>query len=251
MNLGFSPLTAGLEYPAAFDLAAELGLFLEIACDQHEIDPRLPNVQELKEMGWAAGVGFTVHLPFVDWNLASLVPEVQRISIERTQRAVAFGAALGAQCGVLHTGLVPLRLPVTLEYGRKRLHEGLARLEPEIPLALENLGLSSADLLETPQELAGVLATHPSYGFCLDVGHALVQRGSRGMQEYYGLLRSRMIHLHLHDNDGSHDAHAVCGEGRVDWGWVQSVLQGFRGTAVLEVTGGTAGVRRSVKLLRG
>ncbi|MCV4607404.1 hypothetical protein OFB74_31365, partial [Escherichia coli] len=69
MNLGFSPLTAGLEYPAAFDLAAELGLFLEIAYDQHEMDPRLPNVQELKEMGRAAGVGFTVHMPFVDWNL--------------------------------------------------------------------------------------------------------------------------------------------------------------------------------------
>jgi sugar phosphate isomerase/epimerase len=71
------------------------------------------------------------------------------------------------------------------------------------------------------------------------------------MQEYYELLGARLIHLHLHDNDGSHDAHAVCGEGRVDWGWVRSVLQGFGGTAALEVTGGAAGVRRSVELLRG
>lgn len=251
MNLGFSPLTAGLEYPAAFDLAAELGLFLEVAYDQHEMDPRLPSAQELREMGRAAGVGFTVHLPFVDWNLASLVPEAQQLSLERTQRAIAFGAALGAHCGVLHTGLVPLRLPIALEQGRKRLHQGLARLELGLPVALENLGLSPADLLETPQELAEVLAAHPNYGFCLDVGHALVQRGTGGMEEYYQQLGPRMIHLHLHDNDGSYDAHAVCGEGRVNWRWVREVLRGFEGTAALEVTGGAAGVRRSVELLRG
>lgn len=74
MRMGFSPLTAGLDYPTAFDLAAELGLWLEIAYDQHEMDPRLPSARELAEMGRVAGVGFTLHLPFVDLNSASLVP---------------------------------------------------------------------------------------------------------------------------------------------------------------------------------
>jgi len=47
MKLGFSPLAAGLSYQESLDLAASLGLFLEVAYDQHEIDPRLPKAREL------------------------------------------------------------------------------------------------------------------------------------------------------------------------------------------------------------
>ncbi|MBO1438396.1 sugar phosphate isomerase/epimerase family protein [Meiothermus sp. CFH 77666] len=251
MRMGFSPFTAGLSYRDSFDLAAELGLFLEITYDQHEMDPRLPGARELAAMGQAAGVGFTLHLPFVDWNLASLVPEVQRLSLERTQQAIAFGAEIGAFCGVLHTGLVPLRLPEAITHAHHRLHQALAGLELAIPVALENLGLSRTDLLETPAELVGLLEAHPQYGFCLDVGHALIQRGSGGPQEYHRLLKNRLIHFHLHDNQGSRDEHLPCGSGVVDWAWVREVLSGFTGTVALEVTGGAEGVRRSVALLRG
>ncbi|GIW25864.1 sugar phosphate isomerase/epimerase [Meiothermus sp.] len=250
MKLGFSPLTAGLSYRQAFDLAADLGLFLEIAYDQHEMDPRLPGARELAEMGRTAGVGFSLHLPFVDWNLASLVPPVQQLSLERTQRAIAFGAEIGAACGVLHTGLVPLRQDEAVAQAFRLVHQSLEQLELAIPVALENLGLSRSDLLETPTDLADLLAAHPQYGFCLDVGHALIQRGPGGSQEYHHLLGSRLIHFHLHDNQGSRDEHLPCGAGVVDWAWVRRVLNGFSGTVALEVTGGAEGVRRSVALLR-
>ncbi|MCS7067703.1 MAG: sugar phosphate isomerase/epimerase [Meiothermus sp.] len=251
MKLGFSPLTAGLDYRRSFDLAAELGLFLEIAYDQHEMDPRLPGPRALAEMGRAAGVGFSLHLPFVDWNIASLVPPVQRLSLERTQRAIQFGAEIGAECGVLHTGLIPLRWPEAVAHAHQQVQEALGQLELAIPVALENLGLSRSDLLETPAELVSLLEAHPQYGFCLDVGHALIQRGPGGAQEYHRLLGSRLIHLHLHDNQGSRDEHLPCGLGKVDWAWVRAVLKGFTGTVALEVTGGAEGVRQSVALLRG
>ncbi|MCS7194461.1 MAG: sugar phosphate isomerase/epimerase [Meiothermus sp.] len=250
MRLGFSPFTTGLDYRTAFELAAELGLFLEIAYDQHEVDPRLPGAKELAEMGRSAGVGFTVHLPFVDWNLASLVPSVWRLSLERTQRALDFAGQIGAYCGVLHTGSVPLRHPEALAQARRLLERALSELEPVVPLALENLGLDEDDLLETPDELAQLLQAHPQHGFCLDVGHALVQLGLEGPQTYHQLLCGRLIHWHLHDNRGASDEHLPCGEGQVDWGWVRQALKGFSGTAALEVTGGAEGVRRSVALLQ-
>lgn len=250
MKLGFSPLTAGLNYRQSFDLALELGLFLEIAYDQHEMDPRLPTARALAEMGRAAGVGFTIHLPFVDWNMASLVPEMRRLSLERTQRAIAFGAEIGAACGVLHTGLVPLRLPEAVAHAHQLAREALEQLDLAIPVALENLGLSKADLLETPAELVELLQAHPRYGFCLDVGHALIQRGPSGPQEYHQLLAHRLLHLHLHDNWGDQDEHQPCGDGAVNWAWVREILEDFGGTAALEVTGGEEGLRRSVALLR-
>ncbi|RDI94723.1 sugar phosphate isomerase/epimerase [Meiothermus sp. QL-1] len=251
MRLGFSPFTAGLDYRQAFELAGELGLFLEIAYDQHEIDPRLPSANTLAEMGRAAGVGFTLHLPFVDWNLASLVPSVAHLSFERTQRALEFGAQIGAFCSVLHTGSVPLRHPEALERAWQFLHEALGRLELSIPVALENLGLDPSDLLQTPAELCELLHAHPRYGFCLDVGHAQVALGPQGPRTYHALLAERLQHWHLHDNHGHSDEHLPCGRGQVDWAWVRRALEGFQGTVALEVTGGIEGIRQSVALLRG
>lgn len=250
MKLGFSPLTAGLDYRACFDLAAELGLFLEVAYDQHEIDYRLPGAKELREMGRVSGVGFTLHLPFIDWNIASLVPSQFELSLRRTQEAVDFGAEIGAAVGVLHTGLIAIRLPEAVMYARERLDRALEKLELGIPVALENLGLNGHDLLETPAELADLLSRHGRFGFCQDVAHALLQRGAAGNTDYHALLAHRRTHWHLCDTPGTSDAHLPCGEGVVDWSWVRSALAGFEGTAALEVTGGLEGVRKSVELLR-
>jgi sugar phosphate isomerase/epimerase len=251
MKLGFSPLTAGLDYRQSFELAAKEGAFLEVAYDVHEMDPRVPDAKALLQMGRAAGVGFSIHLPFVDLNLASLVAPVWQLSLERTQRGIDFGHTIGAQCGVLHTGLCPLPVEEVLHAGQGRLQEALSALELAIPVALENLVLSPQDLLQKPDELLELLNSNPRFGFCLDVGHALVELGPGGWERYYGLLKDRLIHFHLHDNDGTSDQHRVCGEGQVDWAWVRQVLRGFEGTAALETTHGAEGVRRSFKLLRG
>lgn len=251
MKLGFSPLTAGLDYPQSFDLAARLGLFLELAYDQHEIDPRLPKTRELIEMGRAAGVGFTVHLPFIDWNLASLVPSMYELSIQRTQQAIDFGAAIGASLGVLHTGTIAIRLPEAVTEANRYLNTALERLELHIPVALENLGANGHDLLTTPTELVDLLNQHPQYSFCQDVAHAVLQRGANGNQEYFDLLQNRLNHWHLCDTPGNWDAHLPCGDGAVDWEWVRAKLNSFTGTVALEVTKGETGVRKSLETLAG
>lgn len=252
MNLGFAPFNAQLDYRAAFDLAAELGLFLEIAYDLHEVDPRLPSIAQLAEMGRAAGVGFTLHLPFLELNLASLHPAVARLSLERIQQSLEAAQLLQAQVGVLHTGLVPMRHPDALGLATHRLHQALQALaQPPVPIALENLALDANDLLQTPQELVQLLEQYPSYGFCLDVGHAQIQLGQGGDQTYYQLLAPRLIHWHLHDNYGQKDEHRAVGAGGlVDWDWVRSCLHGFAGTIALEVDGGMEQVRASVAQLR-
>ncbi|MER3444843.1 MAG: xylose isomerase [Meiothermus sp.] len=251
MKLGFSTSTAGLDYPQAFDLAARLGLFLEVPYDLHEMDPRLPSARHLLEMGRAAGVGFTVHLPFVDLNLASLIPAVGKLSLERVQRSLEFAQTLQAHCGVLHTGKVAVRLPLALEVARRYLDEALQALTPlPLPVALENLALTPSDLLQGTDELSAVLEAHPAYGFCLDVGHALVEGKDGQAKAYHQRFAPRLIHWHLHDNHGDRDSHLPVGQGRVDWAWVKERLRGFGGTVALEVTGGLRGVEQSVELLR-
>jgi sugar phosphate isomerase/epimerase len=250
MRLGYSPFNAELGYEEAFRLAAELGLDLEVAYDLHEALP-LPGPKDLRATGEALGVGFTLHLPFVELNPASLIPSVRKLSQERLLRALEFGEALGARVGVLHTGQVPLRHPLALALAREALEETLSLLASSpFPVALENLALEEADLLRGPEELGALLSRFPGLGFCLDVGHALVELGPKGPLLYWEALRERLLHLHLHDNHGRRDDHLPVGAGSVPWERLAPLLKGFSGTAALEVSGREEGVRGSVRRLQ-
>ncbi|WP_205387575.1 sugar phosphate isomerase/epimerase family protein [Thermus caldifontis] len=245
MRLGFSPFNAEMGYEEAFRLAAELGLDLEVPYDLHEVLP-LPDARALRATGEALGVGFTLHLPFVEMNPASLIPSVRALAEERLKRALEFGEALGAKVGVLHTGQVPVRHPMALSLAREALEKTLSSLLPlPFPVALENLALSEEDLLRGPEELKALLERFPQYGFCLDVGHALVELGPQGPFLYWEALGNRLLHLHLHDNHGQRDDHLPVGTGRVPWERLAPYLKAFPGTAALEVSGGPAGVRQS------
>ena len=249
MRLGYSPFNAELGYEEAFRLAAELGVDLEVAYDLHEVLP-LPDPKSLRATGEALGVGFTLHLPFVEMNPASLVPSVRQLSEDRLKRALEFGEALGARVGVLHTGQVPVRHPLALSLAREALEKTLTALLPlPFPVALENLALSEEDLLRGPEGLRELLDRFPQYGFCLDVGHALVELGPRGPFLYLEALEDRLLHLHLHDNHGQKDDHLPVGAGSVPWARLAPFLKGFGGTAALEVGGGAQGVRRSLARL--
>ncbi|GAA6756863.1 sugar phosphate isomerase/epimerase [Thermus thalpophilus] len=250
MRLGFSPFNAEMGYEEAFRLAAEEGLDLEVAYDLHEVLP-LPDPRSLRATGEALGVGFTLHLPFVEMNPASLIPNVRKLSEERLKRALEFGEDLGAKVGVLHTGQVPVRHPMALDLAREALEETLTALLPlPFPVALENLALSEEDLIRGPEELKALLERFPQYGFCLDVGHALVELGPTGPFRYLEALGERLIHLHLHDNHGRKDDHLPVGAGSVPWERLAPSLRGFTGTAALEVVGGKPGIYQSAKRLR-
>lgn len=251
MRLAFSPFNAEMGYEEAFRLAAEEGVDLEVAYDLHEVLP-LPEAKALRATGEALGVGFTLHLPFLELNPASLIPSVRKLSEERLKRALEFGEALGAKVGVLHTGQVPFRHPMALALAQEALEKTLSALLPlPFPVALENLALSQEDLLQGPEELKALLHRFPQYGFCLDVGHALVELGPTGPFRYLEALGDRLLHLHLHDNHGVRDDHLPVGAGRVPWEGLKGLLLGFSATAALEVGGGAEGVRRSLLRLRG
>jgi sugar phosphate isomerase/epimerase len=266
MKLGFTPLNAQMvDLDEAFKLAVELDLhFVELAFDMQELLPASQPVPQVNELKRNTGVGVTVHLSYVDLNLASLMPGVARNSVERTQRGLEYAASVGAHCGVLHTGLVPLRHPLALGAARSKLEESLKALEPLVPIALENLALTEYDLLRGAVELETVTKA-AGFGNCIDVGHALVEgcttavadgagtgglAGGHAQLEGYMHGLSNVIHLHLQDNDGVSDAHRTLGLGSLEWTRMQDFLAGFQGTVNLEVGPDADAVRQSVRFLR-
>ena len=53
------------------------------------------------------------------------------------------------------------------------------------------------------------------FGFCLDVGHALL--ASKDIKRFMVALGDRLTCFHVHDNDGVDDQHLAPYMGRVDW----------------------------------
>ena len=71
----------------------------------------------------------------------------------------------------------------------------------------------------------------------LDVSHA----NTHEVCEFLTRLGSRIIHMHIHDNYGSHDEHNLIGRGTTDWVAVTRFLKtrSFPGFVIVESTSET------------
>jgi sugar phosphate isomerase/epimerase len=84
-----------------------------------------------------------------------------------------------------------------------------------VELLLENI----PNEMSTPTRLNQILRiTHLDFGYCFDVGHANLMEG--GVEGAFDLMKDRIKSTHVHDNNGSQDAHLfpfLRREGTVDW----------------------------------
>ena len=68
-------------------------------------------------------------------------------------------------------------------------------------------------------------------GFCYDSGHEKFYSPERDLLTQYG---NRLTAVHLHDNDGTADAHMLPFTGAVDWDRMRNRLADYRGAIALE-----------------
>ena len=103
---------------------------------------------------------------------------------------------------------------------RKSLDELLPLLEKyDAKIALENLPHGNWEIL------SALLDEYPAdrIGFCFDSGHCNITR--RTHYEESEKYASRIIAVHLHDNDGSGDLHQNPFTGSFNWEWLANVLK--------------------------
>lgn len=255
MRLGYTPMNANvLDLDAAFRLAEELGLeFVELVHDLHEVMPQLQHPERVRDLMRATGVGTTVHLSYVDLNLASLMPKARATAVDRTLAGLAYAAEVDAVCGVLHTGQHYLRRPEADALAAQALAASLDALRGStVPIVLENLALDDEGYVRSADHLRDLVDRHGT-GACFDIGHAHIQGTREGRDEIAALLTtlgSRITHLHLHDNHGRHDEHVAIGRGTIDYLRHTEFLRDFTGTVCLEIGPDAAAVREGVARLR-
>jgi sugar phosphate isomerase/epimerase len=262
MKLGYSSATAGIyDIDEAFRFAEELKLdFIELTYDYCDFLPESQTPKRVNELRAATGIDVSVHLPFIDLNIASLITAVRQATITQTLKALDYAQKVQALCSVLHTGHMFIYQPVPKQAALDALHDSLSQLSGvSVPIALENLGLYGDGLVRGANMLKDLTDSFGMYN-CLDFGHALIEKSRNWsgtleahddmIKRYFQVLGKRIIHLHLCNNNAQDDLHTATSQGVIDYQNYQSFLTSFQGTICLEIAGGREEVRKSTEHIR-
>lgn len=206
------------------------------------VDPELgldPVLMDTVNMGWhrevaarlaQAGRRPSLHLPFFDLQPGSADALILAAGRERLRLAMEVAKIYRPAHMVGHASYDALLYVRSYDRWRARAETTwLSALEawPEHPpLYLENT------FEPAPETVAGMVAMLAEslgdrVGLCLDVGHWFSFAGGwerDNLEAWLDACAPHLRHLHLHDNDGSVDAHRGLGQGAIPW---ESLFEGL------------------------
>jgi sugar phosphate isomerase/epimerase len=170
------------------------------------------------------GSRITVHGPFWDLCPGSADPEIRKVTATRLESLFDLVEKIRPEQVVCHTGFDP------------RHHRGLWEQWIENSVSTWMPFVRRAEMLKIPLVLENVFEESPQFhldllkavsspwlGICLDVGHQ--QSFSRTtLEKWLQAVWPYLKEIHLHDNDGSSDAHLPIGMGTIDFELLFSFL---------------------------
>lgn len=188
----------------------------------------------LKDLKEKDGVSrrFSIHGPCVAVNLAD--PN-DTAYLDVYDKTFAYAQKINAEFVVVHSNeawrMGGEKLAVQeLVYGRI---EKLLQLAGKygVTVALENVGLrTTGTLLFEYEEYLGLFKRFPNAAALLDTGHAHVNGWK--LSDVLRDLNKKLVGVHIHDNDGTADAHLPVGCGNIDWNDYFTALKEYAPQAV-------------------
>jgi sugar phosphate isomerase/epimerase len=158
-------------------------------------------------------LSYSVHAPCSDINVAAINERMRSASISVLGDVLAASVRIGADHVVVHPGFTPYEQVRERSYASLLISlDDLARLQEEhgVTVCIENMGGWECCHFRTPAFLPEL--SERGLGFTLDCGHAQLN----GNLDVF-LAAGGYCHVHLHDNGGSSDDHAACGDGTIDF----------------------------------
>jgi len=186
---------------------------------------------------------WSVHAPFGGGVDLSDPDEIaRRESMGQIRRACKVASMLGAKCVVVHAGLA-VGDDAEQEMRRRQSLRSLNCLlkrtcQLGVQLAVEYLPANKPRLCNDSAEICETFRfCDGAPGVCLDTNHANL---GEDLADAARALADLIVTLHLSDNDGERELHAMPGEGVIDWGEFMTVLDeiGYEGPLVYEAIGG-------------
>ncbi len=199
----------------------------------------------------------SIHAPIWDVNTASHITNFRKESINQIKWSIDLARNLGSKLITLHPGHMPPYqfIPSLRESGKRNFLDSLQNLidyslETGVLIGLENVPISLS-FCYTLEDLIWYINNFEKLNVTLDIPHAYIvekyleffdpRRTSVSPEsritETIRKLGKRLINIHLHDNDGSFDAHKIPGEGTINFKPIMEALKeiNYNGLIALEI----------------
>jgi sugar phosphate isomerase/epimerase len=187
----------------------------------------------LARLDWRPSL--TLHAPFVDLNPGAADSMVRTVTEVRFRQILNAAAVLKPRTVVFHAAYDKWRYggrkDAWLENGLevwRRVADEAGRLG--VRVAVENV------FDDGPEPLRMLIdkIDRPDFGFCFDSGHFNLF-STVPMEHWFEALGRRLIEVHLHDNDGTGDAHWAVGRGTVDFKKMFYLMQRHASSPLLTI----------------
>lgn len=155
----------------------------------------------------------TLHAPFSEIFPAAIDPRARSLAMERLQQAAQYAVRYDAEKMIVHSGYVPRIF--YKEWHEERSvefwEEFMAGRPGGLEIVIENV------MEDEPYMMVRIMERLKASGIrlCLDTGHAICS-GKLPAEEWLEAMAPYLGHLHIHNNDGTHDYHRPAYEGRID-----------------------------------
>jgi Sugar phosphate isomerases/epimerases len=173
-----------------------------------------------------------VHLPFKQ-PLGTTVATIDEATVAYHRRLLEWAGDHGARKAVLHgTARDPNRTAYR-EAARTTITAIAAAGDAAgVEVCVENVGQLRQGLA---LDRLGTIAAEADVSLCFDVGHAYLEAGASGSEEFIAQYGDHISHLHIHDARRRGDTHVPLGSGNVDLAAIAAQFNKFDGTAGIEV----------------
>ena len=201
-----------------------------------EADHYLPMIGlSLESMMKSYDLTYSIHAPFNDINIASLNESVREMSVIELIKIMNMASELDIKTVTIHPGLYSMVVSGLEDksiMAAKRSLRTLDRMAQEcgVRLCVENMPGFRFFLGQTAEQMSELLEG-TNLPICLDIGHA---NTTGQLNEIIETLGSRIMNVHIHDNDGKQDQHLTIGEGTVDFDDCLKRLSSYGGRYIIE-----------------
>lgn len=208
--------------------------YVEIAIEAPQASPEVlrEKKHKLLDLLESSSEKPVVHLPWY-FQIAHPYSRVSQAFLEEVEIALEIASELGADFAGLH--LNPL--PRFFRERQKELYlEALDRVTGVAESLDIKIGVENLDFRQIPGDvLQSIVETLP-IGLLLDVAHAHIGSSLKEVLDFIRRFSSRVLHVHVHDNNLREDLHLPVGAGEIEWKKLLSELKKFySGRITLEV----------------
>ena len=152
-----------------------------------------------------------LHAPYNELFPCAIDKKARALAAERYRQATDLATRYGSRKVIIHGGYNPrIYFPVWYVKQSVLFWQDFLRGNPGVEIVLENV------LEDDPRWLLDIVAgvDDPRLRLCLDIGHVNAY-SSVPLTDWLVLWAPYLSHLHIHNNDGSRDAHNALNEGTI------------------------------------